>query len=109
MLKASDNDIWILSYYRESELAGGLVMGRLSSETDDDDHRAKLTEHCAEETRHAQLWSETIQELGAQPRRVSETYQTRYQRRLGAPRTMLDVLALTQVFERRVVRHFTAH
>ena len=109
MLKASDNDIWILSYYRESELAGGLVMGRLSTETDDDALRAKLTEHCAEETRHAALWTETIQQLGAQPRRVSETYQTRYQQRLGAPRTMLDVLALTQVFERRVVRHFTAH
>lgn len=109
MPKASDNDIWILSYYRESELAGGLVMGRLSQETDDDALRAKLTEHCAEETRHAALWSETIQALGAQPRRVSETYQARYQLRLGAPRSMLDVLALTQVFERRVVRHFTAH
>ncbi len=109
MLKASDNDIWILSYYRESELAGGLVMGRLSQETDDDGLRAKLTEHCAEETRHAALWSETIQRLGAQPRRVRETYQSRYHEKLGAPRTMLDVLALTQVFERRVVRHFTAH
>lgn len=109
MPEVSDNDIWILSYYRESELAGSLVMGRLSQETDDDELRAKLTEHCAEEARHASLWSDTIIELGALPRRVRETYQTRYQARLGAPRTMLDVLALTQVFERRVVRHFTAH
>ena len=109
MPEVSDNDIWILSYYRESELAGSLVMGRLSQETDDDALRAKLTEHCAEEARHASLWSDTIIELGALPRRVRETYQTRYQERLGAPRTMLDVLALTQVFERRVVRHFTAH
>lgn len=105
----SDNDIWILSYYRESELAGGLVMGRLSQETEDDALRAKLTEHCAEETRHAQLWTETLERLGARPRRVRETYQSRYQERLGAPRSMLDVLALTQVFERRVVRHFRAH
>lgn len=109
MLKVSDNDIWILSYYRESELAGALVMGRLSQETEDDALRAKLTEHCAEEARHASLWSDTIMELGALPRRVRETYQTRYQERMGAPRTMLDVLALTQVFERRVVRHFTTH
>jgi acyl carrier protein len=109
MPEVSDNDIWILSYYRESELAGSLVMGRLSQETDDDALRAKLTEHCAEEARHASLWSDTIIELGALPRRVRETYQTRYQERLGAPRTMLDVLALTQVFERRVVRHFSAH
>ena len=109
MPEVSDNDVWILSYYRESELAGALVMGRLSQETEDDALRAKLTEHCAEEARHASLWSDTIIELGALPRRVSETYQTRYQARLGAPRSMLDVLALTQVFERRVVRHFTAH
>lgn len=109
MLTVSDNDIWILSYYRESELAGALVMGRLSQEAEDDALRAKLTEHCAEEARHASLWSDTIQALGAQPRRVRETYQSRYQDRLGAPRSMLDVLALTQVFERRVVRHFTAH
>ena len=109
MPDVSDNDIWILSYYRESELAGSLVMGRLSQETEDDALRAKLTEHCAEEARHASLWSDTIIELGALPRRVRETYQTRYQARLGAPRSMLDVLALTQVFERRVVRHFTAH
>jgi acyl carrier protein len=109
MPKVSDNDIWILSYYRESELAGSLVMGRLSQETEDDTLRAKLTEHCAEEARHASLWTDTIIELGGLPRRVRETYQTRYQARLGAPRSMLDVLALTQVFERRVVRHFTAH
>ena len=109
MPEVSDNDIWILSYYRESELAGALVMGRLSQETEDDALRAKLTEHCAEEARHASLWTDTIIELGALPRRVRETYQTRYQARLGAPRSMLDVLALTQVFERRVVRHFTAH
>ncbi len=109
MPEVSDNDIWILSYYRESELAGALVMGRLSQEVEDDALRAKLTEHCAEEARHASLWSDTIIELGALPRRVRETYQTRYQARLGAPRSMLDVLALTQVFERRVVRHFTAH
>lgn len=109
MPEVSDNDIWILSYYRESELAGSLVMGRLSQETEDDALRAQLTEHCAEEARHASLWSDTIIELGGLPRRVRETYQARYQARLGAPRSMLDVLALTQVFERRVVRHFTAH
>ena len=83
MAEVSDNDIWILSYYRESELAGSLVMGRLSQETDDDALRAKLTEHCAEEARHASLWSDTIIELGALPRRVRETYQTRYHERLG--------------------------
>jgi acyl carrier protein len=108
-VEISENDLWILSYYRESELAGGLIMGRLAHETDDDDLRVHLTEHCAEETMHAWLWTETILKVGGTPRRVAETYQTRYYAEIGMPASMLEVLTLTQVFERRVIRHFRAH
>ena len=66
-MEISENDLWILSYYRESELAGGLVMGRLARETDDDDLRVHLTEHCAEEAHHAWLWTETILKVGGTP------------------------------------------
>ena len=61
-MEISENDLWILSYYRESELAGALIMGRLARETDDDDLRVHLTEHCAEEANHAWLWTKTIVE-----------------------------------------------
>jgi acyl carrier protein len=105
----SENDLWILSYYRESELAGSLVMGRLARETDDDDLRVHLTEHCAEEANHACLWTETIRKVGGTPKRVAETYQTRYYAEIGTPASLLEILALTQVFERRVIRHFRAH
>ena len=105
----SENDLWILSYYRESELTGSLVMGRLARETDDDDLRVHLTEHCAEEAFHAWLWTETILKVGGTPKRVAETYQTRYYAEIGTPASLLEVLALTQVFERRVIRHFRAH
>ena len=108
-MEISDNDLWILSYYRESELAGSLVMGRLARETDDDDLRVHLTEHCAEEAHHAWLWTETILKVGGTPKRVAETYQTRYYAEIGTPASLLEVLTLTQVFERRVVRHFRAH
>ena len=108
-LQISDNELWILSYYRESELAGALLMGRLARETDDDDLRVRLTEHCAEEARHAWAWTETILKVGGTPRRVSETYQSRYHAAVGNPSNLLEVLALTQIFERRVVRHFKAH
>src|ERR687889_250668 len=108
-LEISENDLWLLSYYRESELAGALLMGRLARETDDDELRVNLTQHCAEEAQHAWLWTETIRKVGGMPRRVSETYQSRYYAALGAPTSMLEVLALTQVFERRVMRHFRAH
>src|SRR5215216_4770327 len=108
-MQISENDLWILSYYRESELAGALVIGRLARETDDDELRVNLTEHCAEEAQHAWLWTETILAVGGTPRRVSETYQSRYYAAVGTPASMLDVLALTQVFEKRVIRHFRAH
>jgi acyl carrier protein len=84
-------------------------MGRLARETDDDDLRVRLTEHCAEEARHAWAWTETILRVGGTPRRVSETYQSRYHAAVGNPSNLLEVLALTQIFERRVVRHFKAH
>jgi acyl carrier protein len=108
-VEISENDLWILSYYRESELAGSLVMGRLARETDDDDLRVHLTEHCAEEAHHAWLWTETILKVGGTPKRVAETYQTRYYAEIGTPASLLEILALTQVFERRVIRHFRAH
>jgi len=108
-VEISENDLWILSYYRESELAGGLVMGRLARETDDDDLRVHLTEHCAEEAYHAWLWTQTILKVGGTPKRVAETYQTRYYAEIGMPTSLLEILTLTQVFERRVIRHFRAH
>jgi acyl carrier protein len=108
-LQITENELWLLSYYRESELAGGLLMGRLARETDDDDLRVRLTEHCAEEAGHAWAWTETILKVGGTPRRVSETYQSRYHAAVGNPTNLLEVLALTQIFERRVVRHFKAH
>ena len=108
-LEISENELWLLSYYRESELAGALLMGRLARETDDDDLRVRLTAHCAEEARHAWAWTETILKVGGTPKRVSETYQSRYHAAVGNPSNLLEVLALTQIFERRVVRHFRAH
>jgi acyl carrier protein/bacterioferritin (cytochrome b1) len=108
-MEIDENELWILSYYGASELAGALVLGRLASQVDDDDLRVRLTEHCAEEANHAWLWTETILEVGGTPRRVSETYQTRYFAAIGPPASVLEVLALTQVFERRVMRHFRDH
>ena len=108
-MEISENDLWILSYYRESELAGGLVMGRLARETDDDDLRVHLTAHCAEEAHHALLWTKTILKVGGTPKRVAETYQTRYYAEIGMPASLLEILTLTQVFERRVIRHFRAY
>lgn len=108
-MQISENELWLLSYYRESELAGALIFGRLARETEDDELRTRLTEHCAEEAQHAWLWTQCILRVGGTPRRVAETYQSRYFAAIGQPSSLLEVLALTQVFERRVMRHFRQH
>lgn len=105
----SKNEIDLLNFYRASELHGGLILGQMVRRTRDPELILNLTRHSAEEVMHAQLWTETIVAIGGKPAPVRDTYQTRYAEEVGTPISMLEILALTQVFERRVYRHFTLH
>lgn len=102
-------EISLLNFYRASELHGGLILGQMVRRTRDPELIMQLTRHSAEEIMHAQLWTETIVAIGGKPAPVRDTYQNRYVAVVGTPITVLEVLALTQVFERRVYRHFTLH
>jgi len=104
-----DDELWVLSYYRASELAGALLFGRLARSTHDAELGVFLTEHFAEEARHAWLWTDLIRDLGHVPVRITETYQSRYSREIGIPASMAEVLLLTRVFEERIYAHFTLH
>jgi demethoxyubiquinone hydroxylase (CLK1/Coq7/Cat5 family) len=99
----------VLNFYRASELHGGLCLGQVAQRARGTELLLELTRHAAEEVVHAQLWTETIVAVGGEVRPVRDTYQARYAAVLGPPSTLLQVLALTQVFERRVYRHFTEH
>lgn len=105
----SREELTVLSFYRASELAGSLLFGKLALNTDADAIRVPLTEHCFEEAAHAWLWTRTIQELGHTPLKVTRTYQSEFGKEFGMPRNTLEILCLTQVFERRVLAHFRAH
>jgi demethoxyubiquinone hydroxylase (CLK1/Coq7/Cat5 family) len=105
----SKMEIALLNFYRASELHGGLILGQMVRRTRDPELILNLTRHSAEEVMHAQLWTETIIAVGGRPAPVRETYQTRYAEEVGTPISILEILALTQVFERRVYRHFTEH
>ena len=98
-----------LNFYRASELHGGLLLGQLVGRVRDPDLVEQLTRHSAEEVRHAQIWTETMVAVGGKPAPLRETYQRHLARAVGAPSSIFQVLALTQVFERRVYRHFLAH
>ncbi len=104
-----NTEISLLNFYRASELHGGLILGQMVRRTREPELILQLTRHSAEEVSHALLWTETIIALGGRPTPVRDTYQNRYVEVVGTPISLLEVLALTQVFERRVYRHFTLH
>ena len=105
----TSRELDFLNFYRASELHGGLILGQLARRTRGSALILELTRHAAEEVVHAQLWTETIIAVGGRIHPVRETYQARYARFVGTPMALVEVLALTQVFERRVYRHFTEH
>jgi len=108
-MQITPRELRLLNFYRASELHGGLVLGALVRTADEPELMLKLTRHSAEEVRHAELWTEAIIDVGGHPTPTHDTYQKRYSEALAEPLTTVEVLALTQIFERRVYRHFIEH
>jgi demethoxyubiquinone hydroxylase (CLK1/Coq7/Cat5 family) len=108
-MEITQQELTELNFYRASELYGGLVLGQVSRRVREPELLLELIRHSAEEVVHAELWTATILAVGGTPRPTRDTYQSRYAVIVGRPAGLLQVLALTQVFERRVYRHFTEH
>lgn len=108
-MQVCERELRWLNFYRASELEGGLVLAQLARCVRDPKLMLRLTRHGAEEVKHAELWTETMLAVGGVPSPTADTYQRRYATRLGPPQNTLQVLALTQVFERRVYKHFLVH
>ena len=105
----SDNDLWLLSYYRTSEINGALFFGRIARTVRSAALQADITRHFADEANHARYWSECISDLGCEPVRQRGAYQDQYLEAAGAPINLMEVLAVTQVFERRVIGQYRQH
>ena len=97
---------WRLNWYRQSELEGALLLGRMVRHVSDPYLVHQLTKHCADEARHAWLWQRTLATLSLPSVRIRRSYQSFYLDETAAPRRLTDVLALTHIFEHRVHRHF---
>jgi bacterioferritin (cytochrome b1) len=100
--------ILLLNYYRDAELRGANLLFRLMSHLDDPDSQVKLSLHLADETRHAWMWTKRITDLGGDPVKVADGYQTRIGLRV-VPRNLMDILALTVVVEERSHERYTEH
>lgn len=108
-MEITRHELAVLNFYRASELYGGLVLAQMVRRVRDPDVILEMTRHSAEEIVHAGLWTETILAVGGKVQPMRDTYQARYAAVVGRPVSLLHVLALTQVFERRVYRHFLEH
>jgi rubrerythrin len=98
---------WLLNWYRQSELEGALLLGRMVRHATDPVVVAELTRHAADEARHAWLWQRTITQLDLETVRILRSYQSFYSADGTVPQSLADVLALTHVFEQRVDCEFT--
>jgi bacterioferritin (cytochrome b1) len=102
-------EIVVYSYYRDAELRGSNLLYRLLRVFGDAEAQINLTQHLADETRHAWLWTELIREIGGAPLPIDDGYQVRIGKRVGVPRDVLDLLALTVVVEQRSLRRYREH
>ncbi len=105
----NDNELWLLSFYRSSEISGALLFGRLARTMRPGSVQADMTRHFADEAKHAALWTTCIEALGAKPLRLNVAYQDRYLEAAGLPMNLMEVLSITQVFEQRVLKQYATH
>jgi bacterioferritin (cytochrome b1) len=102
-------EVTVFSYYRNAEQHGANLLFRLLRHLDSPDAQIALSQHLADETRHAWLWTERIVRAGGKPLVVCDGYQTRMGRAAGMPRDVIDLLALTVVVEQRALRRYQQH
>jgi hypothetical protein len=103
-----ENELWLLSFYRTSEISGALFFGRLARSLTGP-ILEDMTRHFADESLHSWYWTSCIFRLGAEPLKLAEAYQDQYVSAAGLPGNLMEVLAITQVFERRVINQYALH
>jgi hypothetical protein len=104
-----ENELWLLSYYRVSEIGGAELFGRLARSLRPGPIQRDLTKHFADEAAHAWYWTACIDAQGGKPQKVRDTYQSNYLAAAGMPANLMEVLAITQVFEKRAIRQYSLH
>jgi len=104
-----DAERWLLSYYRMSEIDGALFFGRLAKVIRDPLIQFDLTRHFADESQHCRWWSDCMDDMGIRPVKVISSYQDAYLEAGGAPANVMEVLAVTLAFEKRVAGSYASH
>jgi hypothetical protein len=104
----TENELWMASFYRSSEISGALFFGRVARTVRGPLQR-DVSHHFADEAAHARYWTECIDDLGARAIPMRDAYQDRYLEAAGVPASLMEVMAITQVFEKRVISQYNMH
>ena len=105
----TDRELWLVNFYRNSELHGALLMGRLARTLSDPALLVEATTHCATEARHASMLSQAIARSGAAIDPRLGTIQELYAAEGGVPSALVDILVLSETLERRVRESYHRH
>ena len=105
----TDRELWLVNFYRNSELHGALLMGRLARTLSDPVLVVEATGHCATEARHASMLSQAIARSGGTIDPRLATIQELYAAEQGVPAALVDILVLSETLERRVRESYHRH
>ncbi|RYZ65002.1 MAG: ferritin-like domain-containing protein [Proteobacteria bacterium] len=105
----SENDRWLLSFYRTSEISGALFFGRLAKSLPAGPIQTDLTKHFADESQHAWYWTRCLDTLGEAPMKLPSAYQDQYLAAAGMPTNVMEILGITLIFEKRVIGQYNLH
>ena len=108
-MQVSQRESWLLNFYRNSELHGALLMGKLARTFRDPVLIVNLTRHCATEAHHSELLSDTILKVDAPFDLETGTIQNHYASEGGLPNELVDLLVLSEILERRVLTSYRDH
>jgi len=102
-------EMYLLNLYRNSELHGALLMGRIARSVSSPEVLVGATRHCATEAQHAALVAELIVALGGTLDPAADTIQKRYSEDGGIPKDLTDLLVLSEILEARVLTSYREH
>jgi hypothetical protein len=108
-MKVTEREAWLLNFYRNSELHGALLMGKLARNFRDPQLLVNLTKHCATEAHHAALLTETIERARIPFDVQTDTIQNYYAAEGGLPKKLVELLVLSETLEKRVLASYRAH
>ncbi len=105
----TDRERWLVNFYRNSELHGALLMGRLARTIGDPGLIVEMTAHCATEARHAAMLSRALVAACGHLDPAIAPIQQHYAEAGGVPSALVDILVLSETLERRVRASYQRH